>query len=184
MGLNPLAWRGVSGGVGTIKELDTSELRELAYAVLKQVATSNGCGSMFLSTNTTFQLVGTHEDIFRDSTNPNIVSSTVHEIRQNVNAASISETLPPAFIRTANSEYPLVQANDSLIQTLANNILYYCTFEEDLTLIEYLKQIQIQPTGGRGPRLGQCQIKTFLPIWLPQACGLEQMMEDLHLKDL
>lgn len=130
MGLNPVAWRGVSGSVGTIQELSTAELRELAYVVLKQVATSNGCGSMFLSTNTTFQLVGTHEDIFRDSTDPNIVSSTVHEIRQNVNAASISETLPPAFIRTANSEYPLVQANNSLIQTLANNILYYCTFEE------------------------------------------------------
>lgn len=128
--MNPVAWRGTSSNVSTIKELDAAELRELAYVVLSSLATdSDYTGVVKLSAPAGYTVIGTWEDSFRNSDGS--ISSNTQSLSQDLTTSYTSITSPPDFFyANSTSAYPMRLSNTSIMNTLADNILYYCTTEE------------------------------------------------------
>jgi hypothetical protein len=134
MGMNPVAWRGASGGEATIKEMTSLELKELAYRVLSKVANTVGIGSLAFNGNTSWANAGAYTDSYRNdvdtgTSNGDIVS-TQYILRQNLVTGDLPESAPPNFYYTANTTVPLIESDTAVYETLANNILYYCTVDE------------------------------------------------------
>lgn len=130
MGMNPVAWRGTSGSVSTIKELDAAELRELAYVVLSSLATdSDYTGVVKIGTPAGFTTIGTWDDTIR-ATDGSISTST-NTLSQDLTSSYTSITAPPDFFyANSTSSFPLRLANTAQLNSLADSILYYCTTEE------------------------------------------------------